>query len=135
MSTPLRTLFRVSAVRALHCRSTPTDRWTTGAASIESLSGHIPRSWLRSSDLLPFYHQYPAACCGDFLLSGSRTDLFIEGPNDGGGAGKWLIPVSKLTLILDWDSVSLKLPIAKTDSTCTSLIINSQATTGSLRTA
>src|ERR1019366_8310964 len=35
---------------------------------VESLSGHIPRSWLRSSDLLPFYHQYPAACCGDFLL-------------------------------------------------------------------
>jgi transposase len=34
---------------------------------IESLSGHIPRSSLRSSDLLPFYHQYPAACCGDFL--------------------------------------------------------------------
>ena len=32
----------------------------------ESLSGHIPRSSLRSSDLLPFYHQYPAACCGDF---------------------------------------------------------------------
>jgi hypothetical protein len=36
--------------------------------SFESLSGHIPRSSLRSSDLLPFYHQYPAACCGDFLL-------------------------------------------------------------------
>jgi hypothetical protein len=35
---------------------------------LKSLSGHIPRSWLRSSDLLPFYHQYPAACCGDFLL-------------------------------------------------------------------
>jgi neutral amino acid transport system ATP-binding protein len=35
---------------------------------IESLSGHIPRSSLRSSDLLPFYHQYPAACCGDFLF-------------------------------------------------------------------
>jgi hypothetical protein len=34
----------------------------------KSLSGHIPRSSLRSSDLLPFYHQYPAACCGDFLL-------------------------------------------------------------------
>jgi hypothetical protein len=34
----------------------------------ESLSGYIPRSSLRSSDLLPFYHQYPAACCGDFLL-------------------------------------------------------------------
>src|ERR1039457_2987487 len=38
----------------------------------ESLSGHIPRSWLRSSDLLPFYHQYPAACCGDFLLPRAR---------------------------------------------------------------
>jgi hypothetical protein len=36
-------------------------------ALLKSLSGHIPRSWLRSSDLLPFYHQYPAACCGDFL--------------------------------------------------------------------
>jgi pimeloyl-ACP methyl ester carboxylesterase len=36
---------------------------------VESLAGHIPRSSLRSSDLLPFYHQYPAACCGDFLLS------------------------------------------------------------------
>jgi hypothetical protein len=36
--------------------------------AVESLSGHIPRSSLRSSDLLPFYHQYPAACCGDFLL-------------------------------------------------------------------
>jgi hypothetical protein len=39
-----------------------------GGDIIESLSGHIPRSWLRSSDLLPFYHQYPAACCGDFLF-------------------------------------------------------------------
>jgi hypothetical protein len=39
------------------------------AALIESLSGHIPRSSLRSSDLLPFYHQYPAACCGDFLFA------------------------------------------------------------------
>jgi hypothetical protein len=36
--------------------------------AFESLSGHIARSSLRSSDLLPFYHQYPAACCGDFLL-------------------------------------------------------------------
>jgi hypothetical protein len=36
---------------------------------IKSLSGHIPRSSLRSSDLLPFYHQYPAACCGDFLFN------------------------------------------------------------------
>jgi hypothetical protein len=35
---------------------------------VKSLSGHIPRSSLRSSDLLPFYHQYPAACCGDFLF-------------------------------------------------------------------
>ena len=35
---------------------------------LESLSGHIPRSSLRSSDLLPFCHQYPAACCGDFYL-------------------------------------------------------------------
>jgi hypothetical protein len=32
----------------------------------ESLSGHIPRSLLRASDLMPFCHQYPAACCGDF---------------------------------------------------------------------
>jgi len=37
--------------------------------NVESLSGHIPRSSLRSSDLLPFYHQYPAACCGEFLLA------------------------------------------------------------------
>jgi len=36
---------------------------------LESLSGHIPRSSLRSSDLLPFYHQYPAACCGDFYFT------------------------------------------------------------------
>jgi transposase len=41
-------------------------------ADNESLSGHIPRSSLRSSDLLPFYHQYPAACCGDFLLRDDR---------------------------------------------------------------
>jgi hypothetical protein len=40
--------------------------------NFESLSGHIPRSSLRSSDLLPFYHQYPAACCGDFLLTARR---------------------------------------------------------------
>jgi pimeloyl-ACP methyl ester carboxylesterase len=40
-------------------------------AYLESLSGHIPRSSLRSSDLLPFYHQYPAACCGDFLFPGA----------------------------------------------------------------
>ena len=33
----------------------------------KSLAGHIPRSLLRASDLTPFYHQYPAACCGDFL--------------------------------------------------------------------
>jgi hypothetical protein len=39
----------------------------------KSLSGHIPRSSLRSSDLLPFYHQYPAACCGDFLLKGEHV--------------------------------------------------------------
>src|ERR1019366_8693832 len=41
--------------------------------AFESLSGHSPRSWLRSSDLLPFYHQYPAACCGDFLFD--RRDV------------------------------------------------------------
>ena len=41
----------------------------SAAALIESLAGHIPRSSLRSSDLLPFYHQYPAACCGDFLFA------------------------------------------------------------------
>src|ERR1035441_5241978 len=35
---------------------------------IESLSGHIPRSLLRASDMMPFCHQYPAACCGDFLF-------------------------------------------------------------------
>jgi hypothetical protein len=39
----------------------------TAGKVFKSLSGHIPRSSLRSSDLLPFYHQYPAACCGDFL--------------------------------------------------------------------
>jgi hypothetical protein len=47
-------------------RSTPLYR-----NQLESLSGHILRSSLRSSDLLPFYHQYPAACCGDFLLEES----------------------------------------------------------------
>src|ERR1019366_4278718 len=41
--------------------------------AVKSLSGHIPRSWLRSSDLLPFYHQYPAACCGDFLFDWSLS--------------------------------------------------------------
>src|ERR1019366_5617625 len=43
--------------------------------AFESLSGHIPCSWLRSSDLLPFYHQYPAACCGDFLFRLPRGRL------------------------------------------------------------
>ena len=38
-------------------------------APYESLSGHIPRSSLRSSDLLPFCHQYPAACRGDFYCA------------------------------------------------------------------
>src|SRR5580692_3519559 len=47
--------------------------WIARECGIESLSGHIPRSSLRSSDLLPFYHQYPAACCGDFLLKASRS--------------------------------------------------------------
>jgi hypothetical protein len=42
--------------------------WKVACPGIESLSGHILRSSLRSSDLLPFYHQYPAACCGDFLF-------------------------------------------------------------------
>src|ERR1019366_2085854 len=59
------------------------------APSFESLSGHIPRSWLRSSDLLPFYHQYPAACCGDFLfprlgfplLAGAGKRLTAERPD------------------------------------------------------
>jgi hypothetical protein len=43
-------------------------------AIFQSLSGHIPRSSLRSSDLLPFYHQYPAACCGDFLFAIRHRD-------------------------------------------------------------
>jgi hypothetical protein len=53
--------------------------------SFESLSGHIPRSSLRSSDLLPFYHQYPAACCGDFLFVFARYHHFEL-------QGAWLIP-------------------------------------------
>src|SRR5580704_10182724 len=51
--------------------------------SCESLSGHIPRSSLRSSDLLPFYHQYPAACCGDFLFISkhcSASDWILNWP-------------------------------------------------------
>src|ERR1019366_1188732 len=47
--------------------------FTSISGGIKSLSGHIPRSWLRSSDLLPFYHQSPAACCGDFLLARDLT--------------------------------------------------------------
>jgi hypothetical protein len=42
--------------------------------AFKSPSGQIPRSSLRSSDLLPFYHQYPAACCGDFLFVGLCDD-------------------------------------------------------------
>jgi hypothetical protein len=57
--------------RSHHARTVAPGRNVSRAlviASFESLSGHIPRSSLRSSDLLPFYHQYPAACCGDFLF-------------------------------------------------------------------
>ncbi len=45
----------------------------------ESLSGHIPRSLLRASGLLPYYHQYPAACCGDFLLRQSVSHNAAHG--------------------------------------------------------
>jgi hypothetical protein len=54
----------LAAARAYIARDNPP----AADQQVESLSGHIPRSSLRSSDLLPFYHQYPAACCGDFLL-------------------------------------------------------------------
>ena len=50
----------------------------------KSLSGHIPRSSLRSSDLLPFYHQYLAACCGGFLSLAQNRALFSELGGTGG---------------------------------------------------
>jgi 2-methylisocitrate lyase-like PEP mutase family enzyme len=54
---------------SLGLRNSNEASWTQVLDLFESLSGHIPRSSLRSSDLLPFYHQYPAACCGDFLFT------------------------------------------------------------------